>query len=123
MPRSDEIEWEAKRPEDDPGPQLSRFRPNGDRLLVRVESQDGKLRESGLFVPASAKETPHVGVVVKLGRGRRDEKGNRVPIDDVEEGDTVVYSRYGGVDVELDGDRFLILRETDVLGVLPKEKK
>ena len=74
---------------------------------------------SGLVIPDTAKEKPQEGKVVAVGPGRVDDKGNRVPVD-VQEGDVVIYSKYGGTEVKYSGEEFLVLSARDVLAVVEK---
>ena len=87
--------------------------PLEDRVVIQTEDAE-KTTSSGLVIPDTAKEKPQQGKVVAVGPGRIDDKGNRVPMD-VSVGDTVIYSRYGGTEVSLDGEDYLILTTRDVL--------
>jgi len=89
------------------------IQPLEDRIVVRpVEAE--QTTASGIVIPDTAKEKPQQGEVVATGPGRVDDNGNRVPMD-VSVGDRVIYSKYGGTEVNLDGDDFLILSARDVL--------
>ena len=89
------------------------IQPLEDRIVVRpVEAE--QTTASGIVIPDTAKEKPQQGEVVAVGPGRVDDNGNRVPVD-VSVGDRVIYSKYGGTEVSLDGDDFLILSARDVL--------
>ena len=91
--------------------------PLGDRLIVRgTESED--VTASGIVLPDTAQEKPLRAVVLAVGEGRWED-GKRLPMD-IEAGDTVVYSRYGGTEVKVDGEELLILRESDVLAKVVK---
>ena len=91
--------------------------PLGDRLIVRgTESED--VTASGIVLPDTAQEKPLRAVVLAVGEGRWED-GKRLPMDIVA-GDTVVYSRYGGTEVKVDGEELLILRESDVLAKVVK---
>ena len=91
-------------------------RPLRDRLLVeRIEEQEQRL--GGIIVPDSAKEKPQQGRVVAAGKGRVNDKGDVVPLD-VQAGDTVLFGKYSGTEIKVDGKEYLILREDEVLGVL-----
>jgi len=86
--------------------------PLGDRLVVRsIEAE--QVTASGLVIPDTAQERPQRGLVLAVGSGRLED-GKRVPLE-VSEGDEVVYSKYGGTDITVDGEDLLILRESDVL--------
>ena len=89
------------------------IQPLEDRIVVRpVEAE--QTTASGLVIPDTAKEKPQQGEVVAVGPGRIDDNGNRVPMD-VSVGDRVIYSKYGGTEVNLDGEDYLILSTRDVL--------
>lgn len=93
------------------------LKPLGDRVLVRPEDTDEAL-PSGLVIPDTAKEKPQEGTVLATGPGAYFE-GKRVPLD-VKDGDRVVYSKYGGTEVKVDGEELLILSERDILAVVSK---
>ena len=95
-----------------------KLRPLGDRVLVRPDDSDKPL-PSGLVIPDTAKEKPQEGVVLGVGPGGFHD-GQRVPLD-VKEGDRVVYSKYGGTEVKVEGDEYLILSARDVLAVIDKK--
>ncbi len=89
-----------------------KLKPLGDRLIVRaIEAEE--VTASGIVLPDTAKEKPQRGKVLAVGEGRYED-GKRVPMD-VAEGDEVIYSKYGGTEVKVDGEDLLILREADVL--------
>jgi chaperonin GroES len=91
------------------------MRPLRDRVLVeRVEEQEQRI--GGIIVPDSAKEKPQQGRVVAVGKGRVNDKGEVFPLD-VKVGDTVLFGKYGGTEVKIDGKEYLILREDEILGV------
>ena len=87
--------------------------PLEDRVVVKTEDAE-KTTSSGLVIPDTAKEKPQQGKVLAVGPGRIDDSGNRVPVD-IAVGDTVIYSRYGGTEVTLSGEEYLILSARDVL--------
>jgi chaperonin GroES len=91
-----------------------KLKPLGDRLIVRaIEAEE--TTASGIVLPDTAKEKPQKGKVVAVGEGKlSEETGKRVPLD-VAEGDEVLYSKYGGTEIEVDGEDLLVLRESDVL--------
>src|SRR5215208_8468098 len=90
------------------------LKPLGDRLIVRVVEEE-ETTESGIVLPDTAKEKPQRGKVVAVGDGKWDEDGEkRIPLD-VAEGDEVLYSKYGGTEINVEGDDLLVLRESDVL--------
>jgi len=89
--------------------------PLADRVVVRA-SEEAEQTRGGLYIPDTAKEKPQQGEVVAVGPGRF-EKGKRIPMD-VKVGDTVLYGRYTGTEVTIDGEQLLIVRESDVLAVM-----
>ena len=94
------------------------IKPLEDRILVQANEAE-TTTESGLVIPDTAKEKPQEGTVIAVGPGRIDDKGNRVPID-VQVGDTVLYSKYGGTEVKYAGEEYLVLSARDVLAVIAK---
>ena len=93
-----------------------KVKPLEDRVVIKpVEAE--KKTKSGLFLPEGAAEKPMQGKVVALGPGRKTEEGKSTPLS-VKKGDTVVYSKYAGSEIELKGKKHLIMRESDLLGVL-----
>ena len=92
------------------------IRPLYDRLVVkRIEEQESKI--GGLFIPDSAKEKPQEGEVVAVGKGKRLEDGKVVALD-VQKGDRILFGKYSGNEIRIDGEDLLIMREDEVLGVL-----
>src|SRR5579871_42567 len=92
------------------------IRPLYDRIVVkRIEEKETKV--GGLFIPDSAKEKPQEGEVVAVGKGKRLEDGKLVPLD-VQKGDRILFGKYSGSEIRLDGDEYLIMREDEVLGIL-----
>ena len=89
------------------------LKPLGDRLIVQVVEEE-ETTASGIVLPDTAKEKPQRGKVVAVGDGKLNEDNNRVPVD-VTEGDEVLYSKYGGTDIVVEGEDLLVLRESDVL--------
>lgn len=90
------------------------LKPLGDRLIVKAVEEE-ETTASGLVLPDTAKEKPQRGKVMAVGDGRWDEDGeSRIPLD-VSEGDEVLYSKYGGTEITLEGEDLLVLRESDVL--------
>ncbi len=92
------------------------LRPLNDRVVVEPIEQD-TTTASGLVLPETAKEKPQQGKVVAVGPGARDEDGERMPLD-VEVGDTVLFAKYAGTEIKLDGNKVLIMKENDILGVV-----
>jgi chaperonin GroES len=92
------------------------LRPLNDRVVVETVEQD-TTTASGLVLPETAKEKPQQGTVLAIGPGARDEDGNRMPLD-LEVGDTVLFAKYAGTEIKLDGKKVLIMKENDILGVV-----
>ena len=90
-----------------------KLKPLGDRLIVKPVEEE-ETTASGLVLPETAKEKPQKGTVVAAGDGAIAEDGTRRPLD-VAEGDEVIYSKYGGTEITVEGDELLVLRESDVL--------
>ena len=93
-----------------------KLRPLGDRVVIEPLEQEERT-ESGLFIPETAKEKPQRGKIIAIGDGRRDDEGNRVPMD-VKVGEIILFAKYGGTEVKLDSQKLLILKETDILAVV-----
>ena len=93
-----------------------KLKPLADRVIVKQSEAEEKTA-SGIVLPDAAKEKPTKGKVVSVGPGKFDDNGKRMA-PGVKAGDTVYYGKYSGTDVEVDGDKFVILRESDLLGVL-----
>ena len=91
-----------------------KLKPLGDRLIVKAVEEE-ETTASGIVLPDTAKEKPQRGKVLAVGDGKvSEETGNRIPLD-VAEGEEVLYSKYGGTEITVDGDDLLVLRESDVL--------
>ena len=97
---------------------MASIKPLEDKIVVQA-SEAETTTASGIVIPDTAKEKPQEGKVVAVGPGRVDDKGNRVPVD-VQEGDVVIYSKYGGTEVKYSGEEFLVLSARDVLAVVEK---
>ena len=95
-----------------------KLKPLGDRLIVRAIEEE-ETTASGIVLPDTAKEKPQRGEVIAVGDGALDDNGNRKPLD-VKKGDTVLYSKYGGTEIKVDGEDLLVLRESDVLAKVEK---
>ena len=93
-----------------------KFRPLHDRVLVQRVEEDSKTA-SGIIIPDTAKEKPMQGKIIAVGSGSRDETGKLVPLD-VKAGDTILFGKYSGTEVKIDGSEYLIMRESDVFGVV-----
>ncbi|MEG6510208.1 co-chaperone GroES [Methyloligella sp. 2.7D] len=92
------------------------FRPLHDRVVVR-RVEEGEKTKGGIIIPDTAKEKPQEAEVVAVGPGARDEKGELQPLD-VKVGDRVLFSKWSGTEVKIDGEDLLIMKESDILGVL-----
>jgi chaperonin GroES len=93
-----------------------KIRPLNDRILVKRLEEEGKTA-GGIIIPDSAKEKPAEGEIVSVGPGKMNDKGERTAMD-VKPGERVLFSKYGGTDVKIEGDDYLIMREDDILGVV-----
>ncbi|MCG7291470.1 co-chaperone GroES [Corynebacterium afermentans] len=94
------------------------IKPLEDKVLVQIAEAE-TTTASGLVIPDSAAEKPQEAVVIAVGPGRLDENGNRVAVD-VKEGDTVIFSKYGGTELKYGGEEFLLLSARDLLAVVEK---
>ena len=95
-----------------------KIRPLHDRILVKRLEEETKT-SGGLFIPDSAKEKPIQAKVIAVGAGKRDKDGKIIPLD-VKAGDKVLFSKYSGSEIKIDGDEHLMMREEDILGVIEK---
>jgi len=97
-----------------------KFRPLHDRVVVkRIEAEEKS--SGGIIIPDTAKEKPQQGEVIAVGPGGRDEAGKLIPMD-VQVGDRVLFGKWSGTEVKIDGDEFLIMKESDIMGVLVEAK-
>jgi chaperonin GroES len=94
----------------------TKFRPLHDRVVVRRIEADMKTK-GGIIIPDTAQEKPSQGEIVAVGPGGRDEAGKLIPID-VKTGDKVLFGKWSGTEVKLDGEEFLIMKESDIMGVI-----
>jgi chaperonin GroES len=94
----------------------SRFRPLHDRVVVRRIEADEKTK-GGIIIPDTAKEKPSEGEIIAVGPGGRDEAGKLIPID-LKAGDRVLFGKWSGTEVKLDGEDLLIMKESDIMGVI-----
>ncbi|MEI8312598.1 MAG: co-chaperone GroES [Verrucomicrobiota bacterium] len=92
------------------------IKPLGDRVLVQA-LEEKEVKKGGIIIPDTAKEKPQEGQVVALGTGKRDDEGKIIPFT-VKKGDKVLISKYGGTEVKVDGETYLIMREDDILGII-----
>src|SRR5215470_15783228 len=93
-----------------------KFRPLQDRVVVRRVEEDTKTA-GGIIIPDTAKEKPQQGEIIAVGPGARDEQGKVVPLD-VKAGDRVLFGKWSGTEVKIDGEDLLIMKESDILGVI-----
>ncbi len=93
-----------------------KFRPLHDRVLIKPLDDDEKT-SGGIIIPDTAKEKPQQGKVLAIGPGARDEQGNLVPMD-VKVGDTVLFGKWSGNEVTIDGDELSIMKESDIMGIV-----
>jgi chaperonin GroES len=96
-----------------------KIRPLYDRIVVK-RIEDKEQMQGGLYIPDSAKEKPQEGEVAAVGKGKRLEDGKLVPLD-VQVGDRILFGKYSGSDIKIDGAEYLIMREDEVLGILDKQ--
>ena len=94
------------------------FRPLGDRVLVKRVEEESKTK-GGIIIPDTAKEKPQEGVVVAVGKGARGDDNEIVPLD-VKPKDRVLFGKWSGTEVTIDGEELLIMKESDIMGVLEK---
>ena len=93
-----------------------KFRPLHDRVLVRRVEEE-KLTAGGIIIPDTAKEKPMEGEILAVGPGNLDEKGQRIPLD-VKVGDRVLFGKWSGSETKIDGDELLIMKESDIMGII-----
>lgn len=98
------------------------IRPLYDRIVVKRLDNDAEKTAGGLFIPDSAKEKPQEGEVVAVGQGKRSDDGKLIPLD-VKAGDRILFGKYSGSDIKMDGEEYLIMREDEVLGVIETAAK
>src|SRR4028118_1131961 len=97
-----------------------KFRPLGDRVLVRRVEEEAKTK-GGIIIPDTAKEKPQEGGVLAVGPGGRDEDGEYIQMD-VKAGDRILFGKWSGTEVKIDGEDLIIMKESDILGVLDKSE-
>ncbi len=97
------------------------IKPLGDRLVVEPTEQEERTA-SGIVLPETAKEKPQKGTVLAIGPGARDDKGQRMALDP-QVGDTVLFAKYAGTEIKLDGKKLLILKESDILAIVEEDAK
>jgi len=94
------------------------FTPLHDRILVR-RLEEGETIRGGIIIPDSAKEKPQEGEVISVGKGKSNDEGKVFPLD-VKTGDKILFGKYSGTEIKIDGEEFLIMREEEVLGIIKK---
>ena len=94
----------------------TKFRPLHDRVVVRRVESDEKSK-GGIIIPDTAKEKPQEGEIIAVGSGARDESGKLVPMD-VKKGDRILFGKWSGTEVKLDGEDLLIMKESDIMGII-----
>ncbi len=93
-----------------------KLRPLQDRILVKRIEEEEKTA-GGIFIPDTAKEKPQMGLIISVGNGKKTEDGKIIPVD-VKAGDNVLFGKYAGTEVKVEGEVYLIMREEDILGVI-----
>ena len=93
-----------------------KIKPLGDRILVKRIEEEEKSK-GGIIIPDSAKEKPQEGIIIAAGKGKLSDDGQLIPME-VKEGDKILFGKYSGTEVNLDGGEHLIMREDDILGIL-----
>ena len=94
------------------------LKPLGDRVIVEpIEKDEETFAGGALVLPETAKEKPQQGLIIAAGPGKKDDDGDRIPMD-VEEGQRVLYAKYAGTEIKIDGKNLLILKETDILAIV-----
>ena len=99
---------------------MASFRPLHDRVLVKRVKEEEKSR-GGIIIPDTAQEKPQEGEVIAVGPGARDEDGERIELD-VEVGDRILFGKWSGTEVKFDGEDLLIMKESDIMGVIENKK-
>jgi len=95
---------------------VANIRPVGDRVVIKPAAKE-EVTKSGIVIPDTAKEKPQEGVVIAVGSGRLLDNGERAVID-VHEGDRVLFAKYGGTEFKLEGEEYLVLKESDILAIV-----
>jgi chaperonin GroES len=119
LPTGSAINPERKDINNKKGGLRMKIRPLYDRIIVRRVAEEEKTK-GGIIIPDTAKDKPTEGEVVAAGKGRLTEDGKVIPMD-VKKGDRILFSKYGGNEVKIDGVEYLIMREEDVLGIIEKK--
>ena len=100
---------------------MAKLTPLHDRILVK-RIEEAETTRGGIIIPDSAKDKPQEGEVIAVGKGKSNEEGKVRPLD-VKEGDRILFGKYSGTEIKIDGDEFIIMREEEVLGILSGAKK
>ena len=100
---------------------MAKLTPLHDRILVK-RIEEAETTRGGIIIPDSAKDKPQEGEVIAVGKGKSNEEGKVRPLD-VKEGDRILFGKYSGTEIKIDGDEFIIMREEEVLGILTGAKK
>ena len=100
---------------------MASIRPLHDRVIIK-RIEEGEQIRGGIIIPDSAKEKPQEGEVIAAGRGKRKDNGEYEALD-VQEGDRVLFGKYSGTEIKLDGEEYLIMREDEILGVIERAEK
>jgi chaperonin GroES len=95
---------------------MTKFRPLGDRVLVKRIKEEERTK-GGIVIPDTAKEKPQEGKVIAVGKGKHGDDGKLIPLE-VRSGDKILFGKYSGSEVKLDGEEHMIMREEDILGIL-----
>ena len=98
-----------------------KVRPLHDRIIVKRLEDEGEQKVGGIIIPDTAKEKPQQGKVIAAGAGKVKEDGTRQPLD-VKEGDTILFGKYSGQEIKMDGEEYLIMREDEVLAIIQAKK-
>ena len=99
---------------------MASFRPLHDRVLVKRVKEEEKTK-GGIIIPETAQEKPQEGEVIAVGPGARDEDGERIELD-VKTGDRILFGKWSGTEVKIDGEELLIMKESDIMGVIEEKK-
>jgi chaperonin GroES len=109
---------DKRKPKKEKNNMVEKLQPLADRVVVKSIAKEEKTK-SGIYIPDTAKEKPQEGEIIAAGPGRMTDEGKRIAMD-VEVGDIVIYTKYGGSEIKIDGEEFIIMRESDILA---KKKK
>jgi chaperonin GroES len=95
---------------------MMKIQPLHDRVIVKRVEEEGKTK-GGIIIPDTAKEKPIEGIVTAVGSGKRDEGGKKIPLD-VKEGDRILFSKYAGTEINIEGEEHLIMKEEDIIAIV-----